>query len=160
MFYPRFDKFIFQDQIVNQKKNLLSDRDNNNTPWTISEREVKYVFKAVQERKSSGPDNLKGKIIKMCSAQLCSLYTFIFNLSIKEHIIPSIWKCSEIIPVPKKDKISEFNDLRRVLLTSIIMKCLEKILLKELRKYVDVYQDPFQFAYRDKRSVEDAILIF
>ena len=52
------------------------------------------------------------------------------------------------------------NDLRPVALTSVPMKCLERLILKELRKVFVQYQDPLQFAYRPKRSVEDAIVIF
>ena len=61
---------------------------------------------------------------------------------------------------PEKPKIKEMNDLRPVALTSVPMKCLERLVLYELRKVFDRFQDPLQFAYRSKRSVDDAILIF
>ena len=81
-------------------------------------------------------------------------------MSLKNHTIPSIWKTSEIVPVPKKTKISEMNDLRPVALTSVIMKCLEKLVLSLLLPSVVQHQDPFQFAYKCKRSVDDAIALF
>ena len=52
------------------------------------------------------------------------------------------------------------NDLRPVALTSSLMKCLEKIVLKFILEKYASFQDPFQFAYRKNRSVEDAILVF
>jgi len=79
---------------------------------------------------------------------------------LKHHIIPTLWKTSEIIPVPKKQKNSVMNDLRPVALTPIVMKCFEKIVLKHILACLSPVQDPFQFAYRAKRSVEDAILTF
>ena len=96
----------------------------------------------------------------MCSEQLTFIYTFIFNLSLSNHAIPLSGKCSEIIPVPKKPKVNEMNDLRPVALTSVPMTFLERLVLKEILKVFEKFQDPLQFAYRSKRSVEDAIVIF
>ena len=52
------------------------------------------------------------------------------------------------------------NDLRPVSLTSVPMKCLEKLVVNILLTTFACLQDPLQFAYRAKRSVEDAILTF
>ena len=52
------------------------------------------------------------------------------------------------------------NDLRPVALTPIVMKCFEKLILKMLKKEVEQQLDPLQFAYKAKRSVEDAVLVF
>ena len=52
------------------------------------------------------------------------------------------------------------NDLRPVALTSIIMKSLERLVLIKLKHFFSPVQDSMQFAYRCKRSVEDAILVF
>ena len=71
-----------------------------------------------------------------------------------------MWKTSEIRPVPKKPKVKELNDLRPVALTSTVMKCLEKIIVKHVSSCLSPFQDPLQFAYRSKRSVDDAILLF
>ena len=74
--------------------------------------------------------------------------------------MPPIWKTSEIIPVPKKSAVKELNDLRPVALTSFVTKCLEKLIVREIKKCFSVLQDPLQFAYRENRNVEDAILVF
>lgn len=52
----------------------------------------------------------------------------------------------------------EFNDLRPVALTSAVMKCFEKIILKQLLQEVSPLLDPNQFAYRAERGIEDALL--
>ena len=137
-----------------------TDTNENNNVVVIEEREVRCVFGRVNVRKACGPDGVKPKILKMCSAQLSFVYTHIINQSLLTHVIPTIWKCSEIVPLPKKEKITEMNDLRPIALTSVVMKCVEKIVLKRLRTYIEPVQDPLQFAYRHGRSVEDAILLF
>ena len=40
------------------------------------------------------------------------------------------------------------------------MKCLEKLVLRFLLPFVHNFQDPYQFAYKHKRSVDDAVSIF
>ena len=39
------------------------------------------------------------------------------------------------------------------------MKCMEKQILLKIKTYFSPVQDPFQFAYRSGRSVEDASLL-
>ena len=110
-------------------------------------------------RKACGvEDGMKCRILKMCSAQLSPIFTTIMNMSLLTHTVPSVWKCAEIIPVPKKERVSELNDLRPVALTSVIMKCMEKLILTRLKPPFLKFQDPLQFAYREGRSVDDAIL--
>ena len=81
-----------------------------------------------------------------------------FQMSIRTQHIPSIWKTSHIIPVPKKSKPSILNDYRPVALTPIIIKCFERIILNFIRQNTGHLMDPLQFAYRARRGVEDALI--
>ena len=83
-----------------------------------------------------------------------------YNWSIAAHTLPPIWKTAEVVPVPKKANIKELNDLRPVALTPIVTKCLEKLCVREIKKCSSPVQDQMQFAYRQKRSVDDALLVF
>jgi len=98
--------------------------------------------------------------LQSCLNELSFIFTYIFNLSLKLHRVPTGWKTAEIIPVPKKPKVSTLNDLRPVALTPIAMKCFEKNIFKHISSCLSPLQDPCQFTYRAKRSVDDAILIF
>ena len=51
------------------------------------------------------------------------------------------------------------NDYRPVALTSLTMKVFEQIILKHLLHDTAQYADPHQFAYRQRRSTEDAVLL-
>ena len=72
--------------------------------------------------------------------------------------MPRAWKTSTIILVLKKATPLQLNDYRPVALTSIIAKCFEKVVSKHLKFDVVDQLDPFQFAYKDSRGVEDASL--
>ena len=69
------------------------------------------------------------------------------------------FKKAIIIPVPKKYTASCLNDYRPVALTSVVMKTLEHLVLQFLKSIIDPLLDQFQFAYRNNRSVDDAVAI-
>ena len=98
------------------------------------------------------------RLLKTCAAELGEPLQRIFNLSLRLGRVPTIWKTSCIVPVPKKNRTSELNDFRPVALTSHLMKTLERLILNLLRPQVQHAQDRLQFAYQPDVGVEDAIL--
>ena len=103
-------------------------------------------------------------MLRTCAAKLGEPLKYIFYLSKNAKNTPKntkntpiLWKTSCLIPVPKKPHPSELNDLRTVVLTSHIMKTLERLLLHILRPQVHHALDPPQFAYHKKVGVDDAI---
>ena len=158
-FYARFDSFDFSDK-VNSLKNDLSNSSNDFKALEIEQHEVLISFNCLKTNKACGPDGLTGRVLKSCARELSFIYTYIFNMSLYMNIIPDIWKTSKITPVPKSNSIKQMNDLRPIALTSLPMKCLEKLILKRILPECQSHLDPYQFAYKAKRSVEDAILYF
>lgn len=152
-FYCRFDK---QDPLLEGRQGPPHKTEDK--PITITEDEVNMRFKHISERKAAGPDGISNKVLKLCSKELAGVFCHLYNQSLNECRVPRIWKTSNIIPVPKKSNATEMNDFRPVALTPVPMKILEKIVKKHLMKDVEQHLDPMQFAYRGKRSVEDAII--
>ncbi len=72
-------------------------------------------------------------------------------------VVPTCFKATTIIPVPKKSSPSCFNDYRPVALTPIPMKCFERLVMQHIKSVLPPSLDPFQFAYRSNRSTDDAI---
>ncbi|KAI2659609.1 putative RNA-directed DNA polymerase from transposon BS [Labeo rohita] len=129
------------------------------TPLTVTEQDVRRVLLAVNPRKAAGPDGVPGKVLRACAPQLALIFTAISYLSLAQAVIPSCLKSAIIIPVPKKSPITSLNDYRPVALTPVIMKCFERLVLRHIREYLPSNFDPHQFAYRTKKSTEDAIAL-
>ncbi len=70
-------------------------------------------------------------------------------------MVPTPFKKSVIIPVPKNSKPSCLNDYRPVALT--VMKVFERLLKRYICFFIPATLDPLQFAYRPNRSTDDAI---
>ena len=155
-FYTRFDKRDFkceQQQAMNKAKN------NHGNPILATVEDVRNRFKHLNARSASGPDNVSSKTLKICCDSLAPVYVKLFNRSFREGHVPKLWRTSTIVPVPKKKSITQLNDYRPVALTSVPMKCAERIVLKQLRSETEAHQDPLQFAYTANRNTQDAILM-
>ncbi|KAL0180402.1 hypothetical protein M9458_025844, partial [Cirrhinus mrigala] len=110
-----------------------------------------------KRRKAPGLDGVTPACLKTCTDQLAPILSQIFNRSLELCEVPSCFKRSTVIPVPKKPKITELNDYRPVALTSVVMKSFEKLVLAYLKNITGPLLDPLQFAYRANRSVDDAV---
>ncbi len=95
---------------------------------TVSEDKVRREQKRVNVRKAAGPDGITGRVLRSCADQLAGLFTSIFNESLATSVVPTSFKKSVIIPVPKNSKPSCLNDYRPVALTSTVMKVFERLL--------------------------------
>ncbi len=125
--------------------------------FTLQDHQVRRVLLGINPRKAAGPDGVLGKVLRACADQLAGVLTRIFNTSLSLAEVPPCLKAATIIPVPKKNTIKDLNDYRPVALTSVVMKCFEKLILQHLKASLPRNFDPHQFAYRANRSAEDAI---
>ncbi len=134
-----------------------SSRQSSDHVFTLSEDEVWRELRRVNIRKAAGPDGITGRVLRSCADQLAGLFTSIFNESLATSVVPTSFKKSAIIPLPKNSKPSCLNDYRPVALTSTVMKVFERLLKKHICSSIPVTLDPLQSAYRPNRSTEDAI---
>ncbi|KAK3543486.1 hypothetical protein QTP70_023211, partial [Hemibagrus guttatus] len=123
----------------------------------ISEDDVRQIFLKQKKRKAPGPDGVTPVCPRTCADQLAFIFSQIFNRSLELCEVPACFKRSTIIPIPKKPKMTGFNDYRPVALTSVVMKSFERLVLAYLKNITGPLLDPLQFAYRANRSVDDAV---
>ena len=114
-------------------------------------------LRQINARRACGPDHLPGVVLRHCHESLAPVFRALFQLSLDSGRVPSLWKSSTIIPIPKKASPKALNDYRPVALTAIPFKCLERIILRRLLGGTRSLQDPLQFAYSPNRNTEDAI---
>lgn len=130
---------------------------NEVSTLSVSVADVARSFRRVNIRKAAGPDGIPGRVLRVCADQLADVFTDIFNLSLSLSVVPSCFKTSTIVPIPKQAKITCLNDWRPVALTPILSKCFEKLVRNYICSVLPASLDPLQFAYRSNRSTDDAI---
>jgi hypothetical protein len=64
-----------------------------------------------------------------------------------------------IVPVPKNTKVICLNYYRPVALTSVAMKCFERLVMAHVNTIIPETLDPLKFAYCPNRSTDDAVSV-
>ncbi len=83
-----------------------SSRQSSDHVITVSEDDVRRELRRVNVRKAAGPDGITDRVLRSCADQLAGLFTSIFNESLATSVVPTSFKKSVIIPVPKNSKPS------------------------------------------------------
>ena len=156
-FYCRFERHDLEEELK-QAISLAEDNLSENEDFEIDSKQVQTLFRKLKTKKAVGPDNICGRLLKACASELCCVFSRLFTWSLQDYCVPNLWKNSTICPVPKKTKPACLNDYRPVALTSIVMKCFERVVLQRLLSSVKTKLDPNQFAYKTNRCTDDATL--
>ena len=93
-FYARFEA-------SNTEACMSASAVPDNCVITLSAADVSKTFKQVSIHKAAGPDALPGRVLRACADQLASVFTDIFNIPMSESVIPTCFKQTTIVPVPR-----------------------------------------------------------
>ncbi|XP_061675353.1 uncharacterized protein LOC133500553 isoform X2 [Syngnathoides biaculeatus] len=111
------------------------------------------IFKQQKIKKPLGPDLVSPSCLKVCGDQLVPVFTKIFNRSLELSEVPTCFKLTTIIPIPKKAAVSGLNDYRPVALTFVVIKSFERLVLDHLKSVMVPQLDPLEFAFQANRFV-------
>eukprot|EP00061_Rhincodon_typus_P007724 g29710.t1 len=109
-----------------------------------------------QPKESDRPGLVPRQALRFCVDQLADVLTDIFNLFLLQAEVLTCFKKTTIIPVPKKTHAMYLNDYRPVALTSVIMKCFEKLVMAHINSSLN----PVQFAYQHNRQEIEGMVMW
>eukprot|EP00057_Strongylocentrotus_purpuratus_P014188 XP_011668662.1 PREDICTED: RNA-directed DNA polymerase from mobile element jockey-like [Strongylocentrotus purpuratus] len=115
-------------------------------PW-----KVYCELKKTPVGKSCGPDGVSAKLIREFAAELSSPICDIINTSYREGKVPSQWKRSIVVPVPKKSPPT-IDQLRPISLTDHFAKLAELFIYRQLLADIEPNIDPQQYGSRRGNS--------
>ena len=88
------------------------------------------------------PNGITSHALRACADQLAGVFIAIFKLSLFKSVIPSCFKMATIVPVLKQAKVTELNDYCSIALTSVIMKCFERLVKDHVTSNIPDRLDP------------------
>ena len=155
----------------------IGERDEPPVDWSrhcdINEVRVSEIFtmyrteKAVEsfgKDKAAGFDELKPVVLQHLDAAALAFLTNLFRASYLLGYIPTCWRESKVIFIPKpgKDSYCVPRSWRPISLMTFIVKAMERVLLWHMQKtnFVDRPLSANQHAFRKGRSTESALTIF
>ena len=89
---------------------------------------VAKKIKAMKDNKSPGVDGIPPRLLMETVEQTSIPLARVFNLSLKEGVVPFEWKEANIIPLFKKGLRNKSENYRPMRLTSLICKLLERLI--------------------------------
>ena len=134
---------------------LPSDQSDWSPLFNVSD--IYNFLKSLKQNKSTGSDEISNSLYKAGSLFLCEPLCNIVNTSILQRRVPSLFKCCDISPVPKKYPVCE-DQLRPISLLSIPSKLLEYCVLKDVKNILLRCSPRHQFAYKPKSNTTCALI--
>jgi hypothetical protein len=129
--------------------------DHSYNPFTAAD-----TTEAIQKSSNStatGPDGLCSLHLKHLGQSGIAFLTDIFNLSVKDSVIPAIWKKALVLPVLKPGKpVDQGSSYCPISLISPVVKILERLLLPSLISAFVL--SPTQHGFCPFRSTTTALL--
>ena len=123
----------------------------------ISPQRICRKVNELNSNKSSGPDNLSPKLVKLVGDDVVPSMYRLLNASIKSESFYSSWKIGKLTPIFKKDDATEIGNYRPISLLSIPSKILESEVNDTLAHHVfkeHRLAPDRQWAYRQGYSTE------
>ncbi len=111
----------------------------NRSPWKLCRYPVMWLrlFSVhVDEHKSSGPNELHPKILKILAPFIAKPLAHLFNLSLVTGKVPNVWRTATVCPIFKKGSREIPGNYRPVSLTSFVCKMLESILKQSIMHHL------------------------
>ena len=84
--------------------------------------------------------------------KLSKPFTFIYNQSIIQGIVPNILKISRVTPVFKNGITTDPANYRPIAILSPFSKILEKIVSEQLNSFIEKYNILFQYQFGFRRG--------
>ena len=97
-------------------------------PLVVTPELVAKKIKAMKDNKSPGVDGIPPKLLMETVEQISIPLARVFNLSLKEGVVPFEWKEANIIPLFENGSRNKSDNYRPVSLTSVICKLLERLI--------------------------------
>ncbi|KAG8000946.1 hypothetical protein GBF38_018249 [Nibea albiflora] len=78
----------------------LSSLEHGGTTLIFKTDEVVRALRRTRENSSPGPDNISGRVLRLCAEQLGGVFQTLFQRSMDTGTVPQLWKHSTVIPIP------------------------------------------------------------
>ena len=156
------DHFVSQTNLDTDGLQLPPDIvDDGQTPRLrhihVTGRQVLKALNSLDAHKSTGPDNVPTKLLKLTALLIYEPLTILFNKSLQSGTFPKSWKEAIVTPVFKNaGSPSDFRQYRPISLLPCLSKILEKLVFSSIYSHLtnnDLLSDR-QSGYRTGHSTQ------
>ena len=114
----------------------------------------------MKPKMSSGADFISTKLLKEIAPLIITPLHYLINMSLETGFVPSEMKLAKIVPVFKEGNCHEYTNYRPISLLNSFSKLLEKIVSKQLIRFLNINQIIYkhQYGFRAGHSTSHSVL--
>ena len=122
--------------------------------------EISALILSLKNGKSSGPNSIPVKLLKILNFPLSKNLAVLINESFLTGTFPKKLKIAKVVPILKKGLVSCKSNYRPISLLSVFSKLFEKLMHQCLFRFLDVCEVLFsmQFGFRAGHSTDHALI--
>lgn len=128
----------------------------------ISYDEVEAAIQRLSIGKAPGPDQIYTDMLINSNETLKEAITILFQKSLSEGQLPQLWKTANVkfLMKPGKDSYYQASSYRPISLTSVLGKCLERVIHARLYAFAEHHEllDKEQDGFRQYRGTTQSLL--
>ncbi|BHF72776.1 hypothetical protein SprV_0401584700 [Sparganum proliferum] len=150
----RFFQSVFTRDVVVPVDHYNVDDAPTIDSVVLTKAIVQQELLKLKEAKSPGPDEIPAKLLKKLATELAEPLCLLFQASLDAGRLPPEWKTAWISPIHKSGSRASANNYRPVSLTSICCKVMERIIKRELMRFLEQHHllSNAQHGFRRGRS--------
>ena len=109
---------------------------------------------------ANGQDGISARMLKSVAASITPSLTKLFNMSLMTGSIPTQWKKSMVVPIPKNSNTSSPTNYRPISLLPIVSKLLERHVYSVILSHFETHYplSSVQWGFLEGRSTVTALL--
>ena len=147
---PKPSRNFIEKIILDEKSMFLYD---------VTESEIRNLIDSLENKSSSGFDNISNIILKKLKSAIVPPLTKIVNLSLATGVFPEKMKHADVVPLYKNKNRKEVTNYRPISLLLTLSKILEKVMYTRTYKFLTDTDQIFgsQYGFCTKHSCDNAI---
>ena len=103
--------------------------------FPVEAPQVCRLFQNLNENKTSL--DIPNKLIKITSEPLSLPFTYIYNQSIANGLVPDVFKISRVAPIYKSGEVTDTRNYRPIATLSSFSKVLERLIYNQLYQFLE-----------------------
>ena len=150
------------DKVRTLTEHPLGNEAQNLNIENITINEVLKLVNNISVYKSSGMDNISGRVIKDFLTLAAREITILYNNILASGIFPDKWKIATVTPIPKVANAESPTDLRPISLLPVPGKILEKYITSQIELFLEnkKFFHANQNGFRKGKSTSSALAEF
>ncbi|VDP96069.1 unnamed protein product [Echinostoma caproni] len=98
----------------------------------VSKEEVRTELTSLCKHKAAGPDEIHPAIVQPLAEVILGPVTDLFKVSLTAGVVPEDWRKATVVAINKTGSRQKAENYRPVSLTSVLRKCLERIVRNQI----------------------------